>query len=118
MQTDILRAMQTPHQTQDLVESCVRSQLIVPVAAHRVTLLPELSAPLRLLARKCEMEESVWLAWGDGGALWFVAATQSLDLSRERGRPVLQLQVYDELGESQEAMTCVQTRDKRWQRCE
>jgi hypothetical protein len=49
--------------------------------------------------------------------MWFVAGTSSLELSRERGRPVLQLLVYNEGGALKEALTCVQTVGKSWEKC-
>jgi hypothetical protein len=83
-----------------------------------MTSLSELSIPLRRLARKDALgESSVWLAWTDAGAMWFVRGTTSLELSRERGRPVLQLRVYNEEGALDEALTCVQTPANNWERC-
>ena len=49
--------------------------------------------------------------------MWFVAGTTSLEMSRERGRPVLQLRVYDQQGALDEALTCVQTATNTWERC-
>jgi hypothetical protein len=83
-----------------------------------MTSLSELSIPLRRLARQNALLESfVWLAWGDVGATWFVTGTTSLELSRERGRPVLQLIVYNKDGALQEALTCVKTPANNWERC-
>ena len=117
METKRLRSIQTRQHTEDLVESCVRAQQMVPQRAYRVIAMPELSGPLRRLVRLIEREGSVWLAWADGGQMWLIAAEQSLELSRERGRPVLQMRVYDAQGDSQEAVTCVQTRGNLWERC-
>jgi hypothetical protein len=83
-----------------------------------MTSLSELSIPLRRLARKDALgESSVWLGWTDGGGMWFVTGTTSLELSRERGRPVLQLRVYNEKGALNEALTCVQTPANSWEQC-
>jgi|ERR1700728_2848099 hypothetical protein len=118
MQTDRLRSIQEPNHCEELVEACVHGIKMVPQGAVRMTSLSDLSIPLRRLARKNALpESSVWLAWGDAGAMWFVAGTTSLDLSRERGRPVLQLRVYNEEGTLDEALTCVQTSANNWERC-
>ena len=118
MQTVRLRSIQKPNHCEELVEACVRGRKMVPQGAFRLTSLSELSIPLRRLARKNALpESSVWLAWGDAGAMWFVAGTTSLELSRERGRPVLQLRVYNEEWTLDEALTCVQTRANNWERC-
>ena len=37
-------------------------------------------------------------AWSERAAIWFVVGTISLELSRERGRPVLQMRVCDRVG--------------------
>ncbi|MGA2365878.1 MAG: hypothetical protein ABSG12_10335 [Steroidobacteraceae bacterium] len=47
-----------------------------------------------------------------------MAGTFSLDLSRERGRPVLHLLVYNRDGALEQAMTCVQTPANHWERLE
>jgi hypothetical protein len=49
--------------------------------------------------------------------MWFVAGTAAMEMSRERGRPVLQLLVYDQKGALDEAVTCVQTAANTWERC-
>ena len=118
MQTVRLRTTQKPNHCEELVDACVRGRKMVPDGAIRMTSLSELSIPLRRLARKNALgESSVWLGWTDAGAMWFVTGTTSLDLSRERGRPVLQLRVYNEEGALDEALTCVQTPANTWERC-
>ena len=118
MQTMRLRTTQKPNQCEQLVEACVRGRNMVPQGAVRMTSLSELSIPLRRLARKNALaESSVWLAWADAGDMWFVTGTTSLELSRERGRPVLQLRVYNQEGRLNEALTCVQTPANSWERC-
>jgi hypothetical protein len=118
VQTVRLRSIQKPNRCEELVEACVRARKMVPEAAVRMNSLSDLSIPLRRLARKNALpESSVWLAWGDDDAMWFVAGTASLELSRERGRPVVQLRVYDEEGRLDEALTCVQTAANNWEQC-
>jgi hypothetical protein len=118
MQTVRLRSIQKPNHCEQLVEACVRARKLVPPDAVRITSLSDLSIPLRRLARTNALpESSVWLAWGDSVAMWFVAGTTSLELSRERGRPVLQLRAYNEAGRLEEAITCVQTRANTWELC-
>ncbi|MGA2563397.1 MAG: hypothetical protein ABSF96_07545 [Steroidobacteraceae bacterium] len=95
----------------------MRSRKMVPHDAVRLTALSELTTPLRRLARTNALAESaVWLAWSDDGPIWFVTGTISLELSRERGRPVLQMRVYNRDGTLEEALTCVQTVGNDWER--
>jgi hypothetical protein len=118
METIRLRSIQKPNQAEELIESCVRGRKIVPQDATRMTTLSELSIPLRRLARTSSSGHSpVWLAWTDGASVWFVTGVSSLALSRERGRPVLQLLVYNQNGALKEALTCVQTAARSWENC-
>jgi hypothetical protein len=119
METIRLRGLQKPSHCEQLVDACVRGRRMVPASAVRTT-LSELSIPLRVLAQRNSSlgdSSTAWLAWSKGGSMWFVAGTTSLEMSRERGRPVLQLRVYDQEGALDEAVTCVQTAANTWERC-
>jgi hypothetical protein len=119
METVRLRGFQKPTHCEQLVDACVRGRRMVPSSAVRTT-LSELSIPLRVLAQKNSSQgdsSTAWLAWSEGAAMWFVAGTTSMEMSRERGRPVLQLLVYDQEGALGEALTCVQTAANTWERC-
>jgi hypothetical protein len=117
METKRLRTIQKPNLSEQSVDACVRGRKMVPHDAVQVTTLSELTIPLRRLARTNALAESaVWRAWSDDGAIWFVAGTISLELSRERGRPVLQMRVYNREGTLQEALTCMHTTANVWER--
>jgi hypothetical protein len=118
MDTGRLRGIQKPSHCEQLVDACVRGRRMVPSSAVRTT-LAELSIPLRVLAQRNSSlgDSTAWLAWSEGAVMWFVAGTTSLEMSRERGRPVLQLRVYDQQGALDEALTCVQTVTNSWERC-
>ena len=100
-----------------MLESWVWSQQLISLRAYRIGGVTELSEPLRRLAHRCNGGESVWGAWTDGIRTWFVAAVPSLELARERKKPVLQIKVYDEHGEMVTATTCVRTTHHGWQQC-
>jgi hypothetical protein len=111
-----LRTIQKPNLCEQSVDACVRSRKMVPHDAVRLTSLSELTIPLRRLARTNALAESaVWLAWSDDGPIWFVTGTISLALSRERGRPVLQMRVYNRDGALEEALTCMHTTANVWE---
>jgi len=116
-ETKRLRTIQKPNLCEQSVNDCVRGRKMVPHDAIRLTSLSELTIPLRRLARTNALAESaVWLAWTDDGPIWFVTGTLSLELSRERGRPVLQMRVYNRDGALQEALTCMHTTADVWER--
>lgn len=97
-----------------LLESWISQENLLPAEACRIGRLSELSLPLRRLARH---GDSVWRAWTDGHRIWYVTAAPSLELSRERKKPVIQFTVYDETGVMTIAAVCVYTPDHGWQRC-
>lgn len=100
-----------------LLESWALSQSFLSPRAYRIKTLEELSAPLRAIARRANGGDSVWMAWADGLRMWFVAAAPSLELSRERGKPVLQVKVLDKGGTMIRAEHCVYTMSHGWQKC-
>jgi hypothetical protein len=117
METQRLRAIQHPNRAATLLESWASSQDIIPVKARRIHAVHELSDPLLCLVRRCNSEGSVWCSWTYGHRIWFVAATPSLELGRERKKPVLQIKTYNECGEMTAAAAYVHTLHHGWQRC-
>jgi hypothetical protein len=97
--------------------ACVRARSMVPLDAVQVTSLSELTIPLRRLAHLNALAEcAVWRAWSHAGAIYFVTGTTNFELSRESGRPVLQMRVYNREGALEEQLTCVQTLSSVWER--
>jgi len=117
METQRLRALQHPNRATTLLESWATTQDIIPVEARRIRAESELSGPLRCLVRGCNTDGSVWCSWTDGHRIWFVAAAPSLELARERKKPVLKIKVYNERGEMTAAAAYVHTPDHGWRRC-
>ncbi len=118
MQTERLRTIQHPGRVGDLLESLIESRQVVPPGLTRVASATALSSPLRLLSRAVERRDSIWRAWTDGARVWFFEALFALALSRERGKPVIELREYDEMGEIMRVMTFVSTSAHGWQRFE
>ena len=117
METQRLRAIQHPNRATTLLESWASSQDNIPVEARRIRAVSELSGPLRCLVHRCDRDESVWCSWTDGHRIWFIAAAPSLELARERKKPVLQIKIYNECGEMTAAAVYVHTLHHGWQRC-
>lgn len=117
METQRLRAIQHPNRASALLESWASTQDVIPAKAWRIQAVNELSEPLRCLAGRFNTDESVWCSWTDGHRFWFVAAAPSLELARERKKPVLKIKIYNEHGEMMAAAAYVHTLDHGWQRC-
>lgn len=118
LETQRLRTVQHPNRVGDLVDSLIGSKNFLPKHVTRVTSASLLPAPLRLLSRCIDRRDCVWRSWTDGNQIWFFEASFSLDLSRERGKPVIQLREYDEASEIVRVLTFVSTGHHQWQQCE
>ena len=117
METQRLRTVQHPARVGDLLDSLLGTQQMIPPGLIRVVSASLLPAPLRVLSRCIERRDGAWRAWTDGARVWFFEALLSLALSRERGKPVIQLKEYDEVGDLERVMTFVSTAAHGWQRC-
>ena len=110
-----IRASQSCHGSAGVVGP--REPDVIPAKARRIRAVGELSEPLRGMVRRCYSDESVWCSWRFGHRIWFVAAAPSLELARERKKPVLQIKIYNERGEMMVAVAYVHTLEHGWQRC-
>jgi hypothetical protein len=117
MQTMKLRALQQASRLELLLDSLVTSQNWVPPGARPITDRSELASALQKLAIKVAKSEGAWRAWeGYDGVRLFIAE-MSLDLSRERGCPVLKVSYYTDAGRLQLYSLWVQLTDGAWRRC-
>jgi hypothetical protein len=117
LETARLRSIQHPRRSKELLASFALRDGVVPVQARRVTSPRQLTPSLRRLTDTCCSSEHVWIAFTGDHRIWFFAATPSLELSRERGLPVLEIRSYDEFGDLLESACWVHTRDEGWVRC-
>ncbi len=101
----------------DLVDSLIGSTRLIPVEATRVTSTAILPPRLRLLSRRIDRRHCIWRSWSDGARIWFFEGGFSLELSRERGKPVIELREYDEIGNIRQSLTFVSTAGHGWEKC-
>ena len=117
METLRLQRIQKPSRVEQLLDLFVTSTNRVPDHAHPVRHPSGLSGILQHLVRQARGKHKVWSAWTDDRTTWLFMADMSLDLSRERGIPVLEIHAYSEHGELQEAGIWAQDKQGNWQRC-
>jgi len=117
MDTSRLKSIQVPDRTLSLLESFARSNLKIPPDAHQLKSLNELPSQLRRNIGSGPDQQYVWYAWSDGVRTWLLTGALSLERSRERGRPVLDVRSYDEHGYLEESAAWVCTRAEEWERC-
>ena len=118
MKTQVLKAIQIPNRTLELLASFATDVLRVPDSAPRVTRLDDLPLHLRRHIGNGPGKQYVWFAWYTGERVSLVTGALSLELSRERGRPVLEVRSYDADGLLDEAATWVRTDATSWARCQ
>jgi hypothetical protein len=116
MDTTRLQRIQDPRETEYLLAGSARSHNLLPPESVRITSPAELTRPLRRLITLAEATGRSWLAWSVGLRLWLLTGAPSLELARERGRPVLQLQLFDEDGGLSDSWSCVCTTSGEWAR--
>jgi hypothetical protein len=117
MDTVRLRTIQQPTMVERLLESLVMSCIQPAGGVRRVLDRSELPGKLHRIAIRSKKSEHVWGAWTDDRRVWFYTAEMSMDSSRERGCPVLDVRSFDEEGQIRESGSWVRVRDGAWQRC-
>lgn len=117
MDTLRLKSIVVPDRTLELLESFAWSRKRVPPGAHRVQRLNELPEELRRHVGAGPGQHYVWYAWTTGVRTWLLTGALSLERSRERGRPVLEVHSYDEHGYLEESAAWVRTRADDWEPC-
>lgn len=117
MQTMRLFAYQTPSRVEALLESLLQAREHFPRKARKVTDRSELPSALQKIVIKLKNSDRVWSAWANEDRIWLFTAEMSLELSRERGCPALQVGSYEVDGKLKvwQLWTCL--KDGTWQQC-
>ena len=116
METVRLRKIQLPARLEKLLDSLVSHSDLIPDGAFRTRNLGGLSRDLRALVAKAAERGQVWGCWERGSHSWLILGEMSLDLSRERGSPVLRIEVYGDEG-LRETGLWTSDRGGKWSRC-
>jgi hypothetical protein len=117
METVRLKAIQKPSRIERLLETMVTRAGLVPEGAYQLRDRSKLPSALEHVLIQTATGTRVWTCFTDGFRIWLFTGEMSLELSRERGAPVLTVNVYSESGDLQEANHWTTDRDGNWQRC-
>lgn len=117
MQTMTLFAYQRPSRVTALLESLVLARGRLPRNARKITERNELPCALQKIVIRSQSTEQVWSAWTDEDHIWFFTADMSLDVSRERGCPALQVGSYEVDGMLKEWQLWACLKDGTWHQC-
>lgn len=117
METLRLRQIQHPLEVERLVESYVTRVARLPWSAYRMRTAATVPKPLRGLVMQAVKGGKTWSCWADGTQTWLFVAEMSFALSRERGAPVLQINLYGDDGSLRETGTLMLDQTGKWCRC-
>ena len=110
------KLQQSPAHIKRLLESLIVRAKLVPEDAYQVRLISAVPGELRPIAERATKDGRVWVCWAHGFRAWLFTAEMPLALSRERGAPVMQVEVYDE-GGVRDSGLWMPNREGTWQRC-
>jgi hypothetical protein len=114
MRTMKLRTLQAPSALQTLLSSLVASQHWVTAESPQVLERSDLPSALQKVAIKASEGDGAWLAWTSYDGIRLFIAEMSLDLSRERGNPVLKVSNYNDEAQLLKYSVWVQLTDGSW----
>lgn len=117
METLRLRRIQEPSRVERLLDACVSSGGELPDDCYQVRDPSELPKSLRVIIARAIAQGDVWLCWARGAQLWLYTCHMSLELSRERGGPVLLVRLYGEDATLRDSGTFRYDPQGNWSRC-
>ena len=118
MQTMKFGAMRRPSYLENLLRSLVRARGWVVPEAEAIHDSGELPSALQKLVIDAETTGGVWRAWLNPDGRRLFVAELSVELSRERGRPVLQVRYYNDGGALEEFSIWAHLADGAWRQCQ
>jgi hypothetical protein len=117
MQTLRLRQVQLPSRVQTLLDAFASSADILPEGCYQIRDRSTLPAVLQCVVIQAAHKDRVWSCWTDDHRMWLFTGEMSMPLSRERGSPVLQVNLYGEDAKLADSGPWVADREGKWQRC-
>ncbi len=118
METQRLKSIQVPDRTVHLLESFACDRFGISRGAYRLRNLSELPPQLRRHVGDGPAQQYAWFAWQVDESIYLVTGSMSLERSRERGRPVLEIRSYNPRGMLEEFAAWVRTHGDHWERCQ
>lgn len=105
-----------PH-VERLLQGLVAQARLVPEGADHIRDLTSVPKHLRRIAKLAAMSGCAWSCWTYRTRAWLVTGEMLIPLSRERGAPVLQVDVYGEDDPKDSGLWMI-ARDGKWSRCD
>ena len=105
-----------PSHVERLLDGLVAQARLVPEGACQTRDLTSVPKDLRRIAKLAAMSGCAWACWMYRSHAWLVAGEMLIPQSRERGVPVLQVDVYGEDNPQDSGLWMI-ARDGKWSRC-
>jgi hypothetical protein len=106
-----------PSEVERLLESYISRADILPTGAYQIRTAGSVPWDLRGLVMEAVKLGKTWSCWAQGMHTWLFTAEMSLSLSRERGVPVLQVNLYGYDGSLRESATLMVDPTGNWRHC-
>jgi hypothetical protein len=100
-----LRKIQQPSKVERLLEACISRSDVLPKGCHQIRDPASVPQGLQLILNQATTQGKVWSCWTNSSDTWLLTCEMSLALSRERGTPVLQVDLHDKDGRLSESGT-------------
>jgi hypothetical protein len=110
------KLQQPPPHVERLLDGLVTRARLVPQDAYQIRDPASVPKDLRRIAKLAAANGRAWSCWTYRIRTWLVTGEMPIPLSRERGAPVLQVDVYDEDGPKDCGLWMI-ARDGKWSRC-
>jgi hypothetical protein len=114
MKTQRLRILVDPRQARLLLDSYVSSAANLPPTARKQDDLARLPLAFHERVERAESDGLVWSAWIHGPDAWLFTGQLNLNRARERGHPVLELEVYDYERRTKNRIVAMRGSDGSW----
>ena len=112
-----LRKIQQPSEIGRLLESYIARADILPKGSYQIHQAREVPSELRSVLNQANEQGRAWSCWTQGFRTWLFTCEMSLPLSRERGAPVLQVNLYGDDGGLQDSANMMTDQSGKWRRC-
>lgn len=111
-----LQKLQKPAHHSRLLDALIVRAGLVPLGASQMRAAASMPQELRKIAKLAVYSGRTWSCWTHGDRIWLFIGNMPLAVSRKRGRPVLQVDIYDD-GGLKDSGLWMPDRNGMWQRC-
>lgn len=112
-----LRKIQQPSQVERLLDAYISRSTVLPQGSYQIRDRDAVPSGLQRIVSQVFEQGKVWSCWRTGSSdTWLFTGEMSLELSRKRGTPVLQICLYNKDGALRDSDIWTTDPEGRWQR--